>query len=72
MPRIIEGRFYTTRAGEVVGPITWDAASKLWRRNKDFVRNSGDYWHEDGNRYGDFESDEDLIEETATSSVMEE
>lgn len=57
------GKHYETKAGEVIGPVVWDDVVGVWRRNKDFVMNDGDYWHKDGSRYGHCESDEDLIAE---------
>jgi hypothetical protein len=61
--KIIEGHVYRTRRGETVGPIAWDRVSKLWRRNPEFIRNTGDYWHEDGMRLAHVEDDLDLIED---------
>jgi hypothetical protein len=61
--KITAGHLYKTRSGEIVGPVAWDDACHLWRRRPDFVRNTGDYWHEDGMRMAHVEDDLDLVEE---------
>lgn len=59
------GKYYRTASGEIVGPIVWDSTIKVWRRNSQYSRNTGDYWHENGSRFGHIVSDEDLVEEVS-------
>lgn len=60
---IEEGKVYKTRSGEAIGPVVWDGVVNVWRRGAEFERNTGDYWHKDGSRFGHVESDMDLISE---------
>lgn len=60
---IEQGKRYVTKAGEVIGPVIWDDAVKVWRRNANFTGNDGDYWHPNGSRYGHVDDDQDLISE---------
>ena len=59
--KIIEGEHYKSRDGRVVGPMVWDDVVKVWRNGPNFVRNTGDYWHDDGLRFGHVEDDYDLV-----------
>jgi len=61
--KIEQGKIYLTKSGERIGPVVWDKEINVWRRDENFVRNIGDYWHEDGSRYGHCEDELDLAEE---------
>jgi hypothetical protein len=62
--QITAGKFYKTQEGMTVGPMVWDDVVRVWRNGPNFVRNSGDYWHEDGRRFGHVEDGTDLAIET--------
>ena len=61
--KIEEGKFYVLKSGEVVGPVVWDSVIDVWRRNSDFNRKDGDYWHPNGSRYGHTEDNMDFASE---------
>ena len=63
--KIEEGKIYLTKSGERIGPVAWDGVTRLWRRGPEFSRNTGDYWHKDGKRFGYVDDELDLIEEAA-------
>ncbi|MGU3496125.1 hypothetical protein ACLBXM_18950 [Xanthobacteraceae bacterium A53D] len=56
------GRFYRTRGGQTVGPLTWDTTCRVWREGPQPWR-EGDYWHVEGSRFAHVPDDMDLIEE---------
>lgn len=58
---IEEGKIYRTKEGETIGPMVWDSVVKVWRRGPECK--TGDYWHEDGSRYGHCDDDMDLVAE---------
>lgn len=60
---VFEGKIYVTKSGERIGPVIWDDVVGVWRRSADFVRNTGDYWHKDGTRYGHCEDELDFQKE---------
>lgn len=61
--KIEEGKRYRLKDGQEIGPVVWDDVVKVWRRNKEYQLNNGDYWHENGSRYGHCDDELDIEQE---------